>query len=252
MAHKSSQRYSAPAELRISSAALQRRWPLLSDKLRLLLGIAQRDLQILPEASTEVITAGFVGRACEVVERDRGHPAPVAPLLQLRRKDLMAWLGYHEMWESKLSNMFAFHHVSLTVHLGYLGDPIKPQIFRSEWPGFRAWTPGNVGFQSPGAGHPHWQFDAMKTFRDAEVSLARLRDEPVLTEFNPAVMSRNVITDVQDTVLERIHFASGAPWWLLPREGTYAVHMNAPSDADSLLRWTVGCVAYIRDELQRC
>src|SRR5260370_41516663 len=93
------------------------------------------------------------------------------------------------MWEQKSTNTFIFHHVSLTVYVGYEGYSHKPQIFRSEWPGIRNWSSGGIGFQSPGAGHPHWQFDAIRTISDAdktqkERSLAKLREEMAVEEFN--------------------------------------------------------------------
>jgi hypothetical protein len=257
MARKSSKSYSPASELRVSSAALDRRWPSVSEELRAELGFGRGDLSVHPEYAEDIVAAGFVGRACEVVERHRGRNSRVAPLSAIGNGSLMAWLGFHEAWESKPGKMYAFHHVSLTVHVGYTGDPIKPQIFRSEWPGFRAWSASGVGFQSPGVGHPHWQFDAMKTLYDSDISLrdkilARLREEAVTVEFVPPIEARDAVTALQELALDRIHFASAAPWWLSQMESPYGVHMNAPPNADALLRWIVGCVSYIRQELKRC
>jgi hypothetical protein len=257
MARKSSHPYSLATELRISSAALERRWACVGDELRAQLGFARGALRVHPEYAADIVAGGFVGRACEVVARHRGRASQVAPLSPIGRGPLMAWLGFHEAWESKPGKNYTFHHVSLTVHLGYEGDPVKPQIFRSEWPGIRGWSTSGLGFQSPGAGHPHWQFDAISTLRDAEASLrdrslARLRGESVAAEFGPAMVSRNIIATLHETALDRVHFASAAPWWLPQHDRPYDLHMNAPPDADALLRWTVACVAYIRQELRRC
>jgi hypothetical protein len=212
---------------------------------------------VLPEDTGEIVVAGFVGRICEPVERHRGLPSPVAPLSTIGKGPLMSWLGFHEVWENKPRNTCIFHHISLTVHLGYQGDPIKPQVFRSEWAGVRGWQPGVVGFQSPGAGHPHWQFDAMRSVRDVDASqknksLARLKEEITSEEFDPTTMTQNILTDFQAVALERIHFASAAPWWLPSNNESQAPHMNAPSDPNALMRWTLACVMYIRQELRRC
>jgi hypothetical protein len=171
---------------------------------------------------------------------------------------LKAWLGFHEVWENGPRNICIFHHVSLTVHVGYEGDPIKPQVFRSEWVGVRAWQAGVVGFQSPGAGHPHWQFDAMKSVRDINegqksLSLARLNEKITPEEFDPTTMTENILTDFQYIRLDRIHFASAAPWWLLPdKHESQPLHMNAPPDSNALIRWTLACVTYMRQEFLRC
>jgi hypothetical protein len=243
-------------ELTISAAALQRRWISLSDQLRAEMQFSPSDLSVVPEYVANKVTAGFFGNVCEYAERNLGRPAPVAPLIQIGRGPLRAWLGFHEMWEQKSSNLFIFHHVSLTVHLGYEGYSPKPQIFRSEWPGIRNWSSIGIGFQSPGAGHPHWQFDAIRTINDAdkvqkERSLAKLREKTTIEDFN----SRgpiDAIEDVKRMALDRIHFASVAPWWLSSADKPYGLHMNAPPDSGALTKWTVQCVAYLRQELARC
>jgi hypothetical protein len=183
--------------------------------------------------------------------------SPVAPLTQIGRGPLRSWLGFHEVWEEKSSNTFAFHHVSLTVYLGYKGYSPKPQIFRSEWPGIRNWSSVEIGFQSPGAGHPHWQFDAIQTISDADSaqkvrSLAKLREEETVVEDFNSAEGIDAISDLKQLALDRIHFASAAPWWLPNVDKPYGLHMNAPRDSGALTRWTVQCVAYLRQELARC
>ena len=257
MARKSSQHSNdAAIELTISAAALQRRWISLSDQLRAEMQFSLSDLRVAPEYVANRVTAGFFGRVCEYAERNLGSPAPVAPLTQIGRGPLRSWLGFHEMWEQKSTNTFIFHHVSLTVHLGYEGYSPKPQIFRSEWPGIRNWSSAGIGFQSPGAGHPHWQFDAIRTISDAdktqkERSLAKLREETAVEDFNSGEVT-DAISDVKRMALDRIHFASAAPWWLPSAHRPYGLHMNAPLDSGALTRWTVQCVAYLRQELARC
>lgn len=257
MARKSSPPFSPLSELKISLAALERRWISLTRGLCIQLGRAEGEILVQADYAPTSVTAGFVGRACEYVERDRGGNSPVAPLCSIRQGSLLFWLGFHEVWENRPGNSYAFHHVSLTVHLGYEGDLLKPQIFRSEWPGIRGWSGGGIGFQSPGAGHPHWQFDALRTIYKARTdqkdkTLARLRDEAVAVDFDPASVTRDVMTEVQQIALERVHFASAAPWWVSLGDRPYGLHMNAPRDQDALFRWIMECVAYIRQELGRC
>jgi hypothetical protein len=256
MARKSSPPSKSFGELTISSAALQRRWILLSEQLRAEMQFAPEELSILPDYVANGVTAGFIGRVCDHVERNRGGASRVAPFARVGRGALRSWLGFQEMWEEKANNIFIFHHVSLTVHVGYEGYSPKPQIFRSEWPGFRNWSSTEIGFQSPGAGHPHWQFDAIQTINDAdkiqkERSLAKLREEVVIEDFS-FDHEGDAINAVKRIALERIHFASAAPWWLSGADQSYGPHMNAPRDPNDITRWIVQCVAYIRQELARC
>jgi hypothetical protein len=97
----------------------------------------------------------------------------------------------------------------------------------------------------------------MKSVRDINAgqrnrSFARLSEEITPEEFDPTTTTQNILTDFQYITLERIHFASAAPWWLPDVHDSQARHMNAPSDANALMRWTLACVTYIRQELRRC
>jgi hypothetical protein len=254
MARKLLPLYRAPQEVRISSATLERRWPLLTSGLRACCQLSGRDLIINVDEVGEEVTAGFVGRGCELATRNRGRPTFVAPFTRVGKDDLRSWLGFHEKWELVSGKSYRFHHVSLTVHFGYAGDVHKPQIFRSEWPGIRPWAGEQVGFQSPDAGQPHWQFDAIQSTLDVETpsvagTLARLRGEETVRDFDPQRARLNVILAARLVPLDKLHFASAAPWW---RNTGESHHMNAPSDADAILRWVLACANYMRQELERC
>jgi hypothetical protein len=256
MARTSSPRYSGPTEVRISSAALEQRWSSLTEGLRTRCQLSRGDLLVRADAVGDEVTAGLVGHACEYVTRNRGRPTFAVPFTKLGRDDLKSWLGFNEKWELTSRNSYCFHHVSLTVYFGYEGNSIKPQIFRSEWPGIRRWTDEKIGFQSPGAGHPHWQFDAVQSTLDVvtEVrtkSLARLQGEEVTVDFSPQSPGADTIWAARCVSLENMHFASAAPWWQNPTH-ILTPHMNAPSDADAILRWILACVSYMRQELERC
>jgi hypothetical protein len=221
------------------------------------LGLKRGDVQVHPDYVSEAVWAGFVGAACETVERLRGRPVPVAPLSPLGSGELKAWLGFQEVWDGHTSGRrFTFRHLSLTVHFGYNGDPVKPQVFRSEWSGIRDWTGAGMDFQSPGAAHPHWQFDVMESLRDMRTGrdeLSRLSEEEVeAEEFTAEGMKPDVRSAIRATTLERMHFAGAAPWWKPDDSAQKPYHMNAPSDDAGLLRWAVQCIAYVKQELARC
>jgi hypothetical protein len=83
----------------------------------------------------------------ERVERNRGTGS-VAPFVTLP-DDLAAWLGYQEVWDQEGGRSpFVFRQASLTVHVGEIGDPVKPQLLRLEWPGLRDWDRSGIGFRA--------------------------------------------------------------------------------------------------------
>ena len=228
MARKSSQHFSEPVEVKISGATLGRRWILLGDGLRSCCQLAPADVAVQADVVEDGVTAGLVGRACERIGRNRGRPTFVVPFTRVGRGDLRSWLGFREKWELVSGRLYRFHHVSLTVHFGYEGDVIKPQIFRSEWAGIRAWTVEKIGFQSPGAAHPHWQLDAVQSTGENDTTrmaaLARLRGEETVADFHPNPRPDAIVAS-RRVALERIHFASGAPWWQKDAE-LQERHMN--------------------------
>ena len=152
-----------------SRIALDSRWRIMTQSITEVLGLSYGTLQVKADYVEDGVWSGFVGSACERVRRHRGPDAYVAPLAELPR-GLKAWLGLQERWEIDERNrrQFSFRELSLTVHFGLPGDPLKPQIFRSEWPGLRNWSGAGIGFQSPGVGHPHWQFDFQALFRERQ------------------------------------------------------------------------------------
>ena len=243
-------------ELVVSESALQKKWKILGSELQTKLGFGRTELLIEPEYVSDAVAAGFVGSLCEYIERDRGPKTWVVPLLSLRGA-FKAWLGYNEVWQSRSPKRYAFRHVALTVFLGNEGEAAKAQIFRAEWPGIGAWTASGISYQSPGAGQPHWQFDVLKTLRDKEIaerdrSLARLTEAEAPKEFDPSSLEKRLLEKVRHATLERMHFASAAPWWQKQLDQNQPSHMNVPSGSDEVTRWTLGCVSYIRQELRRC
>lgn len=238
--------------LRATKAQLDRRWITLGGLLNTSLGRAGRAIAIEAEYQAAGVWTGLYGDDVERVVRNRGVASvvPFAPL----PTGLAAWLGYQEVWDYESGRApFAFRQAGLTVHVGEVGDPVKPQLLRLEWPGLHDWDRAGVGFQSPGAGHPHWQVDLFE-------SLHGLGEEPAfepelieaIEDFDALAAKPSLSDRIEGLTFERMHLASAAPWWS-ERPAEFAHHhINAPSDEAALSRWLNAAIAYIRQELSRC
>ncbi|MEA3004476.1 MAG: hypothetical protein QOH81_3264 [Sphingomonadales bacterium] len=201
------------------------------------------------------VWTGLRGSHVERVDRNRGT-ASVAPLISLP-DNLTAWLGYQEVWDVDAGRSpFVFRQASLTVHVGEIGDRVKPQLLRLEWSGLRDWDRSGVGFQSSGAGHPHWQFDLLE-------SLAGLRGPATFEsdgggevqdfeDFDVRVAAPTLADRLGRLTVERMHLASAAPWWLSQPGRFGAVQLNAPASQEDLTRWLVASLDYLMQELSRC
>ncbi|RAN39076.1 hypothetical protein [Hyphomonas sp. GM-8P] len=207
------------------------------------------------------VAAGLVGSDCEMVERQRGPKAFVARSKNIT-DNLSAWFGYREEWGAEASagatNRFSFRAMSLTVHFGQIGALNKPQIFRAEWSGFTNWSGTSPSFQAPGAGHPHWQFDAIESFfsnhqvvdvDDLREALRSDETEEAVLEFEPNQANLSQLDELEcATRLSRMHFASAAAWW---RIGDQGQHAHAPSSIIELKAWLGRTLEYIGEELDR-
>jgi hypothetical protein len=241
-----------PQQLHASRAVLDRRWVELTSIVGATLELDRPRLRVMPDYQDEGVWVGLVGTACERINRNRGGATFVAPLCSLS-SGLKAWISLWEVWEaSGRPGSFTFRELSITVYFGLTNDPLKYQAFRAEWPGIRDWNGSGFSFQSPGAGHPHWQIDVLQTLRE-------VRDQESFT-----AGSTNLVQDfIEETTesdldalfcsigLERMHFASAAPWWAVQSVSTRP-HMNAPAEERGLTRWMSGCLSYLKQELRRC
>ncbi|TGR83014.1 hypothetical protein EN866_34490 [Mesorhizobium sp. M2D.F.Ca.ET.223.01.1.1] len=213
---------------------------------------SQHRIVVDAEYQTSGVWTGLRGADVERIERNHGS-ATVVPLVQLP-DNLSGWLGYQEVWDLELGRSpYAFRQASLTVHVGEVGDPVKPQLLRLEWPGLRDWDRSGIGFQSPGAGHPHWQLDLLESLaalRDpAEFDPDRAND---LEDFETIVAEPTLADRLSRLTVERMHLASAAPWWAAHPGRFGAPHLNAPTTQDDLTRWLAASTAYVIQELSRC
>jgi hypothetical protein len=252
MARPASRSLSPPPELRATKGALDQRWVELKGLMAATLELDPRQLRVDAEYQSDRVWAGLQGSACERITRDRGGASWVAPLYEMP-SNLFAWLGWQEAWELTTGQRpYRFKNMGLTIYLGKRHEAIKPQFLRLEWPGITKWEGPEVSFQSPGAGHPHWQFDLMRSL--VQVPPADFQPDPgeIVENFETAFHEQKVDDLVRRLSVERMHLASAAPWWLPAQSGEIGHHMNAPSDLSALSRWLNHSLLYLRQELARC
>lgn len=237
--------------LRATEAQLNQRWGKIEGILNSSLNRGARNIQVVADYQTASVWTGLSGTGVERIDRNRGT-ASVAQLLPLPG-DLFAWLGYQEIWDLQGGRNFAFRQAGLTVHVGEVGDPLKPQLFRLEWPGLRDWDRCGVGFQSHGAGHPHWQIDLLESLHDQrDISSFEPEVAEKVENFDVEVATRTLSDRICSLTLEKMHLASAAPWWT-SRPAEFGLHhLNAPESKEDLLRWLTASLSYIKQELSRC
>lgn len=256
MARRPSQTFDPLTEVRSTKAALDHRWRSMTTMLRDMLGLSIQEILIFPDTQADRVWAGLQGNKCERTSRNRGGAANVVPLCELP-KSLVAWLGFQEVWDIESGfRPYIFRQLSLTIHFGFIGDPLKPQAFRLEWPGIRDWSGAGLTFQTPGAGHPHWQFDILESLsklkRREEAGKFEPEDPDYVEEFDAEDKLLSIDECLASLSLESIHFASAAKWWL-PKEAEHVgQHMNAPPDAEALSLWVSESLRYVKQELGRC
>lgn len=244
-----------PIELRATQGLLDQRWIELTRLLALTLGLSidGKALRVDVEYQAKQVWAGLQGTECERVTRNRGGSTFVAPLCDVAG-GMKAWLGWQESWEVATgAKPYRFRNAGLTIYLGKPNEAVKPQILRLEWPGISNWSHGEVSFQSPGAGHPHWQFDALQTLADgaSEVGFEPSVEE-IVEDFEALHAEPTTFELLQRFSINRMHFASAAPWWLPVSADGIGHHVNAPPDLPSLSRWLEQSLLYLKQELSRC
>ena len=223
------------------------------------------NMSAVPKLNTDWLTnsvvSGIVGAGCEVIHRNRGRSAQVAPAWAVS-DDIQAWIGYREEWvlepPAGATSRYSFKSTGVTIHFGSIGELNKPQMFRAEWSGYAKWSGDSYKFQAGNAGHPHWQFDAIDSlsFEDNSNEVQNIiRDlKSVDSEQTPREFSEEMISSPNpDNLtcakkLSRIHFASAAPWW---KKDDLASHAHSPGYPGDISKWLDRSLIYISEELVR-
>lgn len=207
--------------------------------------------------------------ATQRVFRQRGGATPIVPLLDPALTTTPYWISIHQSWgaspDARLARL-VYRTTSLTIYAGLAEVQEKLQLFRAEWPGYQQLQGGTITLEAPGAGHPHWQFDAYESrVVQVEETIVRLQQlgkeldevhevedfsEAVLNDFkeNAPVAARPALK------LDRIHFASCANWaesrWTGDEKNTLQ-HARGPTDTSEVFNWVTSVVHYLQQELRR-
>lgn len=249
--------------LDITYGSLGPHWAALATELKGALPSA-RNLQLSGTAIAGSATAelrAFNGRDAV---RERGR-ASVVPILRGPDGGVRYWVAYLEEWEEISGRKpYRFRAANLTFFHEPTPEVALVQIFRAEWPGVREWKRGELGYQSPGAGHPHWQFDALGHYMSREQRRRRLEaalsllQQPTneveeFGETEPLSLAADTVAEEEvDLSWTAIHFAAGARW---PKErwrgdeSTLGTHTWVPSELDNIRSWVTSTVLYVREEL---
>jgi hypothetical protein len=207
----------------------------------------------------------------EKVLRERGGDVPVVPLLVTQNRTIRYWISIHQSWsepEDRRRETFLYHTTGMTVFFGKEGAKEKIQLFRAEWPGLRKRHDGLVEFEAPGAGHPHWQFDAyqqhLRERRDEEQRRAELEDflkqeHPEAENFSDTVIENLSSEEEAERIahtkrLTKIHFASSTRWAETPWDGTVSSlhsHAQAPASLNEIINWVTSTISYVQQEASR-
>lgn len=233
-------------EPRLSIVALEGRCKTLALKFGTAIGQPLGSVAFALESSSTVALMTLRGRASESITRNRGVQHHVVPLAALRN-DVYIWTGYREAWQRQGAEKdFRFVEGGFTLHIGRPGELAKPQILRSEWVGRRSRAFVDL------AGHPHWQLDVLESARTAgtpaPTRFGDLSDFQAVTEFDSSSVFAEGSDLLRSFKVENMHFASAALWWR--SSGAQVAHLpECVADVD---RWILGCVAYLRQEAERC
>lgn len=251
------------AVLEVSEGAIKTHWQMFSRELAKIEPTCLPQTEVAGNFVSDLAFGTMSGPAVELTERRRGGRVAALPIIFDGRHSQF-WVSYREQWAFAGRERYHYRSADLTFFQGQSGEA-KQQLFRAEWPGFADWGAGAVGWQAPGAGHPHWQFDALENYVSAEarraevdrlVSILRAPGEE-LEEFG----EEDVVTATElsmeagpDIRWTGMHFASQARWskqaWYGNPEDLSA-HTTAPANPKEIRDWAVSVLAYAHHELRR-
>ena len=247
--------------LELTRSELKAHWGHLGQALRELPMPRANNFTLKPFWTTDLAAATLLGPLAEMIDRERGGRVRATPLFEAAAGSTY-WVSWREKWNfiGGSRDRWRFRESGVTVFQGESGASERLQLFRVEWPGFTSWRAGAFGWQTPGAGYPHWQFDAVVEIerraaraREIDQIVKSLRTESDIQEFGVEPI-QPVVTIPPDRTWTRMHFAAHARWSEIGWDGDPTrtdVHAHAPTSAAQIRRWLTASILYIRNELKR-
>lgn len=263
----------AHSVLRVPESQIGRHWGTLQGRLGRMLPKAGGEYwfrrSLTNGISVDLLCSNLIN---ERALRERGSEVPVVPLLPPERsQSIRYWMSLHQSWSepaARRQRSFLYRTTGITIFYGKESDTDKIQLFRAEWPGLRQLNDESVVFEAPGAGHPHWQFDAYQQHLRERRKEQQRRDEleaylkeerPEAENFTDTVYVSTAPDEESELAthmqrLTRVHFASSTRWADTPWDGRVAdlqAHAHAPANLDQILNWVTSTILYIRQEVSR-
>ena len=216
-----------------------------------------------------LVCSNFPG---ETADRIGGTKVPVVPLVQTTPDDTpLHWLGWYEEWGTPVRrsrHQLQFCASAITVYYGK-PESQKRQLLRAEWTGVLREEAGKDIFQSPGAAHPHWHVDGIRSYfnefkdrldRPAQVDALAVEqvrefgaDKNQQHGAEPFMESPLAFPSRSELSWTGIHLAAHARWseqpWPGPA-GPHDTHAAGPTDLPPLRQWLKSCAYYLQAQIQ--
>jgi hypothetical protein len=142
------------------------------------------------------------------------------------------------------------------------------QLLRAEWAGLRKLGEDNYIFEAEGAGHPHWQVDALRALtnrmrlrREQEQARRALIEDhqnfQVVSGLDDLLAATAFSTEEledPDISWSSMHLALNAPWHIQPwkKDSPASMpHAHNPVTITQIIDWATWTVSYVQQEIGR-